>query len=310
MNELLFFLFAFLTVFLSIKLSFYCDTLSKTSRISQAFIGGILLAGITSLPEFVTCISAIIFKNPTLAIGDILGSNFFNIFMMCFFDIIFIKKMMFNHTKNNNFLIYLFLIINYIFLYLFLSNIFTIKILNIAICSLVIIFTYLYYLYKLSRANNDDKFLIPKLIITAILMVCCSILLTFIVNSIAFEHPNFSSSIIGAILLGVTTSLPEVITFYALLKLDNYDLALSDIIGSNFFNLLVLAIGDVIFNKVNIFSFSEKDIFIMLILGFLVTVINAYSNMRKKTFNKLFYILPSIIIVVIYLFFWIINFVY
>lgn len=78
--ELVLFLFlAGLTVFLSFKLSYYADLLNKTTNISGVFIGGILLAGITSLPEFVTCLSSIFLNNPYLAIGDILGSNFFNI---------------------------------------------------------------------------------------------------------------------------------------------------------------------------------------------------------------------------------------
>ena len=43
MNEILFLIFAFLTVFLSVKLSYYADRLSKTSLVSGALIGGIVL---------------------------------------------------------------------------------------------------------------------------------------------------------------------------------------------------------------------------------------------------------------------------
>ena len=108
---ILFFLFAFLVVFLSIKLSYYADLLSKTSKVSQAFIGGVLLAGITSLPEFVTCISAVLFKNPNLALGDILGSNFFNIFIVAFFDLVFLKKFMLNKLHKHHYLVYILLFI-------------------------------------------------------------------------------------------------------------------------------------------------------------------------------------------------------
>ena len=84
--ELVLFLFlAGLTIYLSFKLSYYADILNKTSNISGVFIGGILLAGLTSLPEFVTCLSSIFLNNPYLAIGDILGSNFFNISIMCLY---------------------------------------------------------------------------------------------------------------------------------------------------------------------------------------------------------------------------------
>ena len=43
-------------IFLSIKLGNYVDMLDKKTKISGAFIGGILLAAITSLPELFTSI--------------------------------------------------------------------------------------------------------------------------------------------------------------------------------------------------------------------------------------------------------------
>ena len=51
MNEILFLLFAFFTVYLSIKLSYYVDYLNKSSNINGVILGAILLAGVTSLPE-------------------------------------------------------------------------------------------------------------------------------------------------------------------------------------------------------------------------------------------------------------------
>ena len=95
---IVFLLLALLTIYLSIKLSFYADVISKSFKINTALIGGILLAGLTSLPEFVTCISSIYLNNPYLAIGDILGSNVFNIAIVSVLDIIFIKRFIFNNT--------------------------------------------------------------------------------------------------------------------------------------------------------------------------------------------------------------------
>lgn len=78
-------------------------------------------------------------------------------------------------------------------------------------------------------------------------MAISSVLLTIVVNNISIAHPSFSSSFLGAIFLGITTSLPEVVTFYALINIKSYDIAVSNIIGSCLFNLLVLAIGDIVF---------------------------------------------------------------
>lgn len=317
MNEILFLLFAFLTIFLSIKLSYYADRISKTSTVSKALIGGVVLAGVTSLPEFVTCFSAIMMGNPTMAIGDILGSNLFNIFMVCFFDIIFMKKMLFSKTARSHNLILFILIVNYVVMYLFVNKIFDFSLLSVGIPSVIIIITYIFYIKSIPKFedsevvinNSNDSNLVLKLAITAILMIMSSVMLTFIVNNLSIIYPAFSSSFLGAIFLGITTSLPEVITFYTLINIDSYDLALSNIVGSNLFNLLVLAFGDIFGTNYSIYNFSDRDTISIVVLGFLFTLICLISNNRKNVKNSFSYIVLSVVIVVIYLSFWITNFI-
>lgn len=312
--ELVLFLFlAGLTVFLSFKLSYYADLLNKTTNISGVFIGGILLAGITSLPEFVTCLSSIFLNNPYLAIGDILGSNFFNIAMMCLFDILFIKTMFYNYTKNKYYIIYLLLIINYFIMYLFMGGIFNLELFNIGIPSFIIIISYIIYLKKAQEKDSKKEIIktkehvLLKFLIVGILMIIVSIFLTLIVNLIADKNPNVASSFIGAILLGITTSMPEVITFIALIKMKSFDLALSDIIGSNLFNLLILAIGDIFLKNKEIYYFVDKESMFLLVFGFILTILSFYQNNRKVVKNKLIYIVPSLIGVLLYIYYIVIN---
>lgn len=312
--ELVLFLFlAGLTVFLSFRLSYYADLLNKTTNISGVFIGGILLAGITSLPELVTCLSSIFLNNPYLAIGDILGSNFFNIAMMCFFDILFIKTMFYNYTKNKYYIIYLLLIINYFIMYLFMGGIFNLELFNIGLPSFIIIITYIFYL-KNAKEEETKKEVITtkehvllKFFLVGLFMVIVSILLTLVVNLIAGKNPNVASSFIGAILLGITTSMPEVITFIALIKMKSFDLALSDIIGSNLFNLLILAVGDIFLKNKEIYYFVDKESMFLLIFGFILTILSFYQNNRKVVKNKLVYIIPSLIGVLLYIYYIVIN---
>lgn len=312
--ELILFLFlAGLTVFLSFRLSYYADLLNKTTNISGVFIGGILLAGITSLPELVTCLSSIFLNNPYLAIGDILGSNFFNIAMMCFFDILFIKTMFYNYTKNRYYLIYVLLILNYLIMYLFMGGTFNLEIFNIGLPSFIIIITYIFYL-KNAKEEETKKEVITtkehvllKFFLVGLFMVIVSILLTLVVNLIAGKNPNVASSFIGAILLGITTSMPEVITFIALVKMKSFDLALSDIIGSNLFNLLILAIGDIFLKNKEIYYFVDKESMFLLIFGLILTILSFYQNNRKVVKNKLIYIIPSLMGILLYAYYIAIN---
>lgn len=311
---LVFFLFvSILVIILSIKLSVYADEITKTTNISKNIVGGVLVAGITSLPELVTCLSSIYLKNYYLAFGDILGSNLFNISIICFFDIIFIKKFIFRKTNSSS-LIYILLLINYIFIYLSLSSVLNVSLFNIGIPSIIIIATYMYYLKHVNSCeeeksinqSSNKNFVILKFILTAIILIITSILLTFIVNKLSIMYPSVSSSFIGAIFLGITTSMPEVVTFITLIKLNNYSMALLDIIGSNLFNLLIIAIGDLVMLNDKIYNYADRQSFFILILCIVTTFISMLQN-KIKLKNKVLYIIPSIIVFILYIVFLIYN---
>ena len=76
---LLYFISGAALFFFSMKCADYVDLLDKKTNLSGAFIGGVILAAITSLPELITSISAVTVVNkPELIIGNVLGSNVFN----------------------------------------------------------------------------------------------------------------------------------------------------------------------------------------------------------------------------------------
>ena len=235
MDGIFFLILAFLTAFISIKLSYYGDLLSKQTKLASAFIGGLIIASITSLPEFVTSISAVIIDNPALSFGDILGSNMFNIFVLSIYNLYFFKKNIFNN-KNKYTFECLILILEYIFIWLNLKFITT----------LILILLYIVYSIKTIKnvkeednISNKEKYVLLKFIINVFLLIILSILLTISADNITKIYPNIASSSVGAILLGITTSLPEVVTTFSLIKLNNYNMAISNIIGSNIFNFLV-----------------------------------------------------------------------
>lgn len=307
----IFFLFlAFLTVLASTKLSYYGDILGKQSKFGSAFVGGILIAAITSLPEFVTSISAVVINNPTLSFGDILGSNMFNIFVLAVYNIYFFRKDVFKNTKRKYILECLILIFDYIFIVLGSNNIF------INIVSFVLFFLYVIYMYsvfKYSEEEEDDdlnqeEYVIVKFIFTAIILIFLSILLTIQADNITREYPNFSSSTIGAILLGITTSLPEVVTTFALLKLNNFNMAISNMLGSNIFNFLVLSVSDTFIKQGHIYSYADMYSRMYVIGGLSITFLFLLT-LAFKPKNKLFYFLISIIISIIYLYVWYLQFI-
>lgn len=306
MDGIFFLLIAFSTVIASIKLSYYADALSKQTKIGTAFIGGLLVASITSIPEFVTSISAVILDNPTLSFGDIIGSNMFNVFVLSVYNIYFFKNNVFKNASKRHIIECIILLIDYIFIILGTYSIF------INYISIILFIMYVFYMIYVLLSNNneedidikEEKYIILKFTLTSIILIILSIFLTYQANKISIDYPNFSSSSIGAILLGITTSLPEVVTTFELIKLNNYNMSISNMLGSNIFNFLVLSFSD-IFIKVNhIFEYSDIYSLYYLLGGILITILLSFTFINNKKNS----IIISIIIIISYLYVWYLQF--
>ena len=291
MDEIFFLLLAFLTSISSIKLSYYGDALSKQSKLGSVLIGGLLIASITSLPELITCISSVLINNPSLSFGDILGSNMFNIFILSIFNIYFFKKN-------------IFIIIGC-----------THKFMSLITLLLFIIY-FLYTLVILFIKNNKNKeirtskvkYVSLKFIVCSFLLIILSVLLTLQVDKISHLYPNFSSSSLGAILLGITTSLPEVVTTFELFRINNVNMAISNMLGSNIFNFLVLSLADIFIKNGHVYSYSDKYSMMYVYGGLIITFFLSIIILNKYK-NKLFYLLLSLIMSLIYLLVWYFQFV-
>ncbi|MBP3635333.1 MAG: hypothetical protein J6J17_02575 [Bacilli bacterium] len=310
MDGIVFLILAFFTIFTSIKLSYYGDVLAKESKVGAAFVGGLLIASITSLPEFVTSISAVVINNPTLSFGDIVGSNMFNIFVLAVYNIYFFKSNFFRNASKKYIIECIILLTDYLFIVLGCHNIL------VNIISIILFFAYIIYMYFVFKSDNEEdsniagktKYIVLKFILTAVIMVFLSVCLTYHADEIAHMYPKFSSSSIGAILLGITTSLPEVVTTFALLKLNNYNMAISNMLGSNIFNFLVLAISDLFIKDNYIYNYADKYSMFYVFGGILIMILFTLSILFKSN-KKFLYTFISILMISTYLLVWYLQFV-
>src|SRR3990172_9525966 len=71
------------------RLSKYGDIIAEKTGLGRIWIGVILMASVTSLPELITGISSVtVFDLPNITVGDILGSCMFNILIIALLDAI------------------------------------------------------------------------------------------------------------------------------------------------------------------------------------------------------------------------------
>jgi cation:H+ antiporter len=67
------------------------EGIAESTGLGQTFVGNIFIAISTSLPEIVVSIAAVKIDAVNLAIGNLFGSNIFNIFILALDDVFFIK---------------------------------------------------------------------------------------------------------------------------------------------------------------------------------------------------------------------------
>lgn len=278
-----YFVVASLVVYCSIKASQYIDMLDKMTSLSGAFLGGVMLSAVTSLPELFTSISATtLLHKPSLCIGNILGSDLFNAMVLALCAIASMRHFRKRKITKGNILVTLFVLVIYAALLLNMFNVLNLEVVTVNIVTLVILALYIggvRYLANEEEAGCDDcvetkltvRQVAVRFVLMSIAIVALSIAMTYITDDIASTY-NIGVGLAGAIFLGVATSLPEVSSTIALFRMRNYNIAVGNIVGSNLFNFLVLCVADVLCFSQSVYDFSDVKVVGLLQYGLLATL--------------------------------------
>lgn len=285
---------AFLVVFFSIRLSTYVDLLDKKTNASGAILGGVLLAATTSLPEFFTALTATtLVKNNDLVLGDILGSNLFNVILFSIIYLFFFKKMVNSKVNKNHLLTMGFIGLLYASVaiagYVFNFNHILWGWFNPMSIGIMVI--YALFILKTPKTEESDKDeevshltvkqIIILFIVFALLLIGASIGITYLADWVIRTY-NMGSTFGGALFLGIATSLPELTATINLSKRGNIDAAYGNIVGSNTFNFVILGIADLLsFGCPTPLYAFDQGAFFLLIFGVCNTVILIFTIILK-----------------------------
>ncbi len=246
-------------IFLSFVLGNLVDMLDKKTKISGAFIGGVMLAAVTSLPELFTALSSIFFVNePEYVVGDLLGSIIFDLVCLLLETVIFIKsfkdaKLQKFHLINGFACLLMYGFAAYAF---FAPQNMQVMLGDINLVSILIFALYIITLVIQPKESEEDedeekeeiKMSLSKIvflfIISSILLIGSSIALTFLTKEIQKALPVLSGSVAGALLLGIGTSVPEIVSTAQLFKKKNFDAGYGNMIGSCTFDFAIFALAD------------------------------------------------------------------
>lgn len=230
---------------------------AKKAKVSETIIGLTLVSMGTSLPELATNINAALKGRTAIAIGNITGSNITNIALIVGVSALIIgtvsinKKILYRDTP----IMIGFTGLLLIFSYFFDKSVFAINRIE-AIIFILLMVGYIYYLLRFNKEQieySEEECKIKSIPVAILFFILGFIGVIFgsdiMIDNVLIvaKRLNISDGVIGATIVAIGTSLPELaVSFIAILKKKN-DLSIGNVVGSNIFNILfILGITGVI----------------------------------------------------------------
>ena len=267
------------------------NKIAQKLKIPDIIIGLTIVAIGTSLPELIVTIISATKDSTELIIGNVLGSNISNLLLIL--GIISIIKPVKTDIKTRKIHIPVLILSTLIVFLMGLGFLGSQKLIITKIDGLVLIFIgIIYYIYTISEElkNENESEIGDKdiNIITSIINILIgSILLKyggdFVVDSSINIAKDFgiSEKIIGLTIIGLGTSLPELVTSIMAILKQNEDLAIGNIIGSCIMNLLfILGIGAVI--SPIYFGYGFNQTIFLLIASTILIWLYSIAEQNKK----------------------------
>ncbi|GAB4412945.1 MAG: sodium:calcium antiporter [Anaerolineales bacterium] len=294
---------AAVVVVAAVKLAEYGDAISVRTRLGGMFIGTLLMAGATSLPELLTTISALGQNVPSLAVGNVFGSNMFNMFLLAVLDAVFwqariLRRVATKHALTASLAVF----IAAMSIFFILADI-DVRIGWVGLDSILLMVTYVAAVRLLqgdsprpaTGAQDAAEIAgVPTLPWALVGFAAASgalVLATpWLVRSSAgiAEITGLSTGFIGALLVAIVTSLPELTSVIAAVRLGAYDLAVGNLFGSNLFNVFILGITDVFYLPGRFLHIVDPAFALAGLLGLLLTALGLINNLVRAERRILF----------------------
>ena len=320
LNILGFIACAAVIIYSGTKLSYYGDKISDLTGMGKAWVGLILMASVTSLPELITGISSVaIVKAPDLAAGDIFGSCVFNLLILSVLDAR-NKKPLFSLVKSSHIVAAIFGIIllmvggmaiylaNEIPTVLWISS-FTFILFAIYLVAVWGIFKYEHAAliesspsiveHSVSR-SADLKIAIGAYAMNALIVIGAAVFLPYFGEHIA-AHTGLGNTFFGTLFIAAATSLPELVVSLAALRMGALDMAVGNLLGSNVFNMFILGIDDVFYREGSLFKSISSSHLLSVFITIIMTAVVGLGLLFKPKKKQLWLLsLDTFIILLLY----------
>lgn len=262
------FLFCVVVIgFAGVKLSRYGDVIAEKTGMSGTWVGLVLLATVTSLPELITGVSSVtIAKVPNIAVGDALGSCVFNLLIIVVVDFLHRKESVYTRARQGHILSAGFgvVLIGLVGVNILLAQQGThLDFFHVGYYTPILMLFYLLAMRTVFRYEKEHmeayaeesvkrypKVTLQQALLryagAALVVVIAATWLPFIGTALA-EQMDWHKSFVGTMFVAFATSVPELVVTIAAVRIGALDMALANLFGSNLFDMGIIAIDDLLY---------------------------------------------------------------
>lgn len=269
------------------------SSVAKKLRVPSIIIGLTIVAMGTSLPECAVSVTASLDGSNALAVANVVGSNVFNLMVVCGFCALFCPLVVQKTTLKKEFpfsIICVVLLLALGFFGMTLGHLDGILLLAIFIVYLVLMVVSALKARKASAdVEEEDQIKVLPTWQCILYIIGGAVAIKFggdfVVNGASFIAAKFglSQNLIGLTIVACGTSLPELVTSAVAAKKNEVDMAMGNVIGSNIFNvLLVLGVA----SAISPIAFIMENVIDIVILTVMSLVVWAFAWSKEKIERK------------------------
>jgi len=263
---------AVIILYTASKISWAGDVIADRTGIGRQWIGLVLLASVTSLPELVTGISAVTLNNlPDMAVSGTMGSCMFNMLVIAMLEMFSKDKPVSSMVHQGHILSAGFGIVlvgfaaidilfgKYLPVLTFLHRSDPLSITFIVVYLIAMKLMYSHEKTRLAESIQASSQTNPVstqslsgaitiFVVNALFLVGAACYIPELGAQIA-AMTGWGPSFIGSSFVAITTSLPELVVSISAARRGSFDMAVANLLGSNLFDIAILGIMDYCYLK-------------------------------------------------------------
>jgi cation:H+ antiporter len=247
-------------LFAGTKLAQYGDIIAEKTGLGRIWIGVVLIAFVTTIPELVTSVSSVaLVHSSDLALGTLLGSCCFNLLVLAILDILHSRTPVLSVASPRHILAggWGAMLIAITAASILAGRRFSFLTLGwVGIPTIAILALYLvgmWWIFRRERGqqlddapsavHQYDRFTARavgiRFALAAAAVVAAGIWLSLIGDEIS-RTTGWGNTFVGSLFLAITTSAPELVVAITALRIGAVDLAVADIFGANMLDIAVI----------------------------------------------------------------------